>query len=483
MFPELQRLYSLVDDNGKPMTADLVKAFDTSVGQVINIIVSYDMGWSKRGNCRSYDSLNGYGSIIGFSSKKILDFATRNRKCKKCDNGYSTDSHDCRKNHYGSAKSMEASIASQLVNNSKILESNESSSGNGVISHLKKCFAYALAQNAGDAAKINEKLYAALQELLAKYANNSSKFSVDATSQLNEMFNGMVARKMPKIQCYSMSASADYRVASAVLNFNDGEQHVMEIEKKLNLTPGTYTAGFAKLLDKIKRILVAKKRKALKKKTEKSEGIQYQSNCGIEFDDEQMGSKVVPSTPVHIDINTLGLLDVPSVSKDCHITYIDIKTSGFHKSADILQIAARCENHSFSVYISPTQTINQQASDVTGLRNINGQLYFNNKKVITIPLRDALLSLHQFLKTRSNPCLLVAHNASFDAGRLFEALKNHESSLSSAMVKKISKAGVTYDMIEKAYLEKGEEGVVKLLSYNIAPKQPRVIHYITSTLY
>lgn len=44
------------------------KLFDQAVGQMVNVIVSYDMGWSKRGNGRSYDSLNGYGTIIGFLS-------------------------------------------------------------------------------------------------------------------------------------------------------------------------------------------------------------------------------------------------------------------------------------------------------------------------------------------------------------------------------------------------------------------------------
>ena len=68
--------------------------FDKSLGTLVNIIVSYDMGWSKRGNGRSYDSLNGYGAIIGFLSKKILDYRTRNRKCHLCDLGRSSDKHD-----------------------------------------------------------------------------------------------------------------------------------------------------------------------------------------------------------------------------------------------------------------------------------------------------------------------------------------------------------------------------------------------------
>ena len=99
------------------------KIFDASIGQIINIVVSYDMGWSKRGNGRSYDSLNGYGCIIGFLSGKILDFATRNRKCKLCSNGREKIDHDCRENFRGSAKAMEPDVGATLVNGSNILKS------------------------------------------------------------------------------------------------------------------------------------------------------------------------------------------------------------------------------------------------------------------------------------------------------------------------------------------------------------------------
>lgn len=98
--------------------------FDKALGNTVNIIVSYDMGWSKRGNGRSYDSLNGYGAMIGFLNGKILDFATRNRKCKKCDIGRSTDDHECRKNCRGSAKAMAANVGAQLINKSEIMKEN-----------------------------------------------------------------------------------------------------------------------------------------------------------------------------------------------------------------------------------------------------------------------------------------------------------------------------------------------------------------------
>ncbi|XP_046602221.1 uncharacterized protein LOC124295712 [Neodiprion lecontei] len=158
------------------------------------------MGWSKRGNGKSYDSLNGYGTIIGFLSGKILDYAERIRKCKFCDSGRKKDDHDCRKNFQGSAKAMEASAGAELINNSSILKEanlearvligDEDSCtiaavrrGNPKtifkladenhlkknfsrdlwklssfkeikkrsIDHIKKCFGYALAQNMGDA--------------------------------------------------------------------------------------------------------------------------------------------------------------------------------------------------------------------------------------------------------------------------------------------------------------------------------------------
>jgi len=81
------------------------------------------MGWSKRGNGKSYDSLNGYGTIIGFLSGKILDYTTRNRKCTLCDlGGHNKHDHDCRRNFEGSAKAMEADAGAALVTNSTILK-------------------------------------------------------------------------------------------------------------------------------------------------------------------------------------------------------------------------------------------------------------------------------------------------------------------------------------------------------------------------
>lgn len=92
---------------------------DAALGEIINIIVSFDRGWSKRGNGHSYDSLNGYSTIVGFLSGKILDYAARNRKCATCDKE-NLKNHDCRENFEGSAKAIEAEAEVQLINHSKI---------------------------------------------------------------------------------------------------------------------------------------------------------------------------------------------------------------------------------------------------------------------------------------------------------------------------------------------------------------------------
>lgn len=107
--------------------ADLIankETFDKELGKIVNIIVSYDMGWSKRGTGKSYDSLNGYGAVIGFLSGRILDNRTRNRMCQICKMskpGQAPKEHDCRLNFQGSAMAMEANAGNDMINNSTIM--------------------------------------------------------------------------------------------------------------------------------------------------------------------------------------------------------------------------------------------------------------------------------------------------------------------------------------------------------------------------
>ena len=71
-----------------------------------------------------YISSLGHASLIGYFNKKIIGYACRNIYCKQCKMERPKE-HDCRKNHDGSSKSMEAEMAVELVlKNNNLVRAN-----------------------------------------------------------------------------------------------------------------------------------------------------------------------------------------------------------------------------------------------------------------------------------------------------------------------------------------------------------------------
>lgn len=91
----------------------------------------------------------------------------------------------------------------------------------------------------------DDNLYQKLIELFEKYAKNSHKFSMAASSQSNESLNNIMAHKAPKNRCYSLSESADYRMASSVTAKNDGEKYILNVREKLSMPCGTHASRHA----------------------------------------------------------------------------------------------------------------------------------------------------------------------------------------------------------------------------------------------
>lgn len=82
---------------------------------LVGVMCLYDMGWQKRG--KVHNSSTGHGAVLGVKTGKVLDLDTRNKTCRTCAASKKPDKptpHDCRKNHTGSAKIMESSVACQL---------------------------------------------------------------------------------------------------------------------------------------------------------------------------------------------------------------------------------------------------------------------------------------------------------------------------------------------------------------------------------
>ena len=83
---------------------------------LIGVAVSYEMAWQRRNG--GHSSNTGHGAVMGLYSGKVIDFGTRCKLCRICDNaakkGQKPRALDCRKNHLGSSKSMEPNVAVDL---------------------------------------------------------------------------------------------------------------------------------------------------------------------------------------------------------------------------------------------------------------------------------------------------------------------------------------------------------------------------------
>ncbi|KAK0083942.1 hypothetical protein PV326_006467 [Microctonus aethiopoides] len=124
-----------------------------------------------------------------------------------------------------------------------------------------------------------------------------------------------------------------------------------------------------------------------------------------------------------LDADLPPIIDVQNSSASRILVFFDLETGGFSKTADILQIAAKHEDSYFSIYVTPTQKIDERASNITGLRIVEGQLQYHGKFVISVTLQNALLQFYNFLGELKKKCVLVAHNCTFDRPRLVQAIQ------------------------------------------------------------
>lgn len=84
----------------------------------VQLTASYDMGWTRRGSGRTYNSMSGHGSLIGQHSGKVIAYGSRITTCRYCEvaerEHREANPHHCRRNWNGSSKAMEASVGVEL---------------------------------------------------------------------------------------------------------------------------------------------------------------------------------------------------------------------------------------------------------------------------------------------------------------------------------------------------------------------------------
>nr|XP_034331420.1 uncharacterized protein LOC117680512 isoform X2 [Crassostrea gigas] len=262
-----------------------------------------------------------------------------------------------------------------------------------------------------------------------KRGSGRSFDSLSGSTQANESFNKTVSMKAPKNHHFSSSASLNYRVAASVAEKNTGQTYVVEVNRRVGLSPGKHTKKFCYLRDSQsrKRQAIARTKKAKRRRIELKakkcqttsckeirEGPTYMSGVGI--GDPNSAVKEIPRPSSVPQLQSLSSI------KDHSLVFFDLETTGLARTSHILQVAAVCGDESFSTYVMPKEQITPSASEVTGLKLNNGALYHNERKVNAISISSALESFLSFIEKQA--CvILVGHNIkSFDVHVLFHAL-------------------------------------------------------------
>ena len=93
--------------------------FQPDEDNLVSVPCSFDMGWQKRG--KGHNSHTGHAAVMSLTSGKVLDYTTRTKTCRFCDQRKNSNKkvkvHDCRKNQNASSKAMEPASAVEMFNN------------------------------------------------------------------------------------------------------------------------------------------------------------------------------------------------------------------------------------------------------------------------------------------------------------------------------------------------------------------------------
>ena len=87
---------------------------------------------------------------------------------------------------------------------------------------------------------------------------------------------------------------------------------------------------------------------------------------------------------------------------DGKIVYFDIETTSLHSDCDIIQLSGFSNGRLFNSYVWPEQKISQGASDVTGIVQCNGKLFYNGKEITCVTIHKCLLNFIDWCRVVSD---------------------------------------------------------------------------------
>ena len=160
---------------------------------------------------------------------------------------------------------------------------------------------------------------------------------------------------------------------------------------------------------KRRRLELKNARSQLKRKLEYAEGVTYQSNSQLLTKELPI---IISEVRLKIDSNSQPI-----------VVFFDLETSGFYRTDEILQIAAKYENKECNQYVKPKKAIGPDASTINSLTFEKGNLLYKNNVVESDYLPDAMLNFFNFLVSLGKMCVLAAHNCSFARSVLNNAIK------------------------------------------------------------
>ncbi|KAF2904519.1 hypothetical protein ILUMI_01660 [Ignelater luminosus] len=131
---------------------------------------------------------------------------------------------------------------------------------------------------------------------------------------------------------------------------------------------------------------------------DKSEGISYDSSCGLD--------NILES----VDESELDLIEEVDLKQSLFVI-VDLETNGFGaEKAEICQISAKHKDAVFNAYSLPLIKMSQEAENVTGLKIIRGEMFSGNEKLSTTPIKTVFENFLIYSKSFNSPIILIAHN-------------------------------------------------------------------------